>query len=221
MSLLTGPVPWIKLIVGAALFAAGAGTGWYFGGLGPEAKYQAELAKHNADIAADATALATETGKRLKEETAYATQLLAAADQHDKDRAELARIRAATHPGKLRCTANTGSGNAGAPVPGAPSGGAAGGGALPPGGSPSFDPTGSVMTLMDEADDVVEACIALADVASPIPAFLRTVCQYLFDPAFIGPNVSEVDRRQKNLDPLFGCFANHPIRVGKVFLVGG
>lgn len=158
MSLLTGPVPWVKLIAGAVLFAAGAGTGWYFGGLGPEASYQKERAAHQTDIAADATALATETGKRLKEETAYANQLRTAADQHDSDLAELARIRAATRPGKLRCTADTGSSGTGAAVPGAPSGGAAGGGTLPQAGSVSFDPSAKVMAGFDEADDVVEKC---------------------------------------------------------------
>src|SRR5882757_6632372 len=71
----------------------------------------------------------------------------------------------------------------------------------------------------NQPDDVVEACVALADVTSPIPAFLRTVCQYLLDPAFIGADVSEVNRRQKNLDAFFCRFANDPIRVSEVFLV--
>src|SRR6267154_1526204 len=72
----------------------------------------------------------------------------------------------------------------------------------------------------NQPDDVVEAYVALADVASPIPALLRTVCQHLFDPAFIGADVAEVNRRQKNLDAFFCRFANDPIRVSEVFLVG-
>src|SRR5882757_1250785 len=71
----------------------------------------------------------------------------------------------------------------------------------------------------DQPDDVVEARIALANVTSPIPAFLRTVCQHLFDPAFIRADVAEVNRRQKNLDAFFCRFANDPIRVSEVFLV--
>src|ERR1700744_2032411 len=73
----------------------------------------------------------------------------------------------------------------------------------------------------DQPDNVVEACVALANVASPIPAFLRAVGQYLFDPAFIGANVAKVNRRQENLDAFFGRFADDPIRVREIFLVGG
>src|SRR5882724_3841372 len=73
----------------------------------------------------------------------------------------------------------------------------------------------------NQPDDVVEARIALADETSPILAFLRTVCQYLFDPAFIGADVAQVNRRQENLDAFFGRFAYDPIRVGEVFFIRG
>src|SRR5271165_3274207 len=73
----------------------------------------------------------------------------------------------------------------------------------------------------NQPHNVVEARVALAHIASPIPAFLRTVCQDLFYPTFVGADITQVDRSQENLDSLFRGLADYPIRVFKVFFIGG
>ena len=147
---LLGPVPWIRLGLAAVALGAAFGFGWHLGAGRVQGRWNV------ATLAQDAI-VQKQLADNLAKEKGYGRQLQAASDQAVANRAELDRIRALPRAGRLRCT-TTDSANPVPAVPGPPSSATPAGGSLPPAGNSGFDPVPAVMTLADQADDVVEKC---------------------------------------------------------------
>jgi len=69
-------------------------------------------------------------------------------------------------------------------------------------------------------DQVIEVAVTLSDVAAPAAALLRAIRQCFLDPPFVRADVTQVDGGQENLDALLGGFADDPVYVLEVLLVG-
>src|ERR1022692_3670393 len=69
-------------------------------------------------------------------------------------------------------------------------------------------------------NQVIEAGIAIAGILPPGAALRGTVGERLFDPAFIGADVAQVDRREEDLNALLAGFTDDPVGVFEVRLVG-
>src|ERR1039457_6006672 len=79
---------------------------------------------------------------------------------------------------------------------------------------------GWIAIAADQPNQVIEAGIAFAGILPPGAALRGTVGERLFDPAFIGADVAQVDRREEDLYALLAGFTDDPVGVFEVRLVG-
>ena len=79
---------------------------------------------------------------------------------------------------------------------------------------------GWIAIAADQPNQVIEAGIAFAGILPPGAALRGTVGERLFDPAFIGADVAQVDRREEDLNALLAGFTDDPVGVFEVRLVG-
>ena len=70
-----------------------------------------------------------------------------------------------------------------------------------------------------DPDDIVKITIPVANISPPGAALCRTIGERLLDPAFVGSDVTQINRRKEYLDPFFRRLANDPVRVLEVLFV--
>lgn len=137
------PLAFIALV--AAIFFAGRHSG--------AAMVQG---KWNVQKMEDARALADELSRQAKETHRYAEQIATAESERDRNRADLALLRAAPHP-RLVCHSAPSSERPVPSIPGAPPPGSAGHWSVPQGSD--FDPSDRLYSeVADPSDNAIESC---------------------------------------------------------------
>jgi hypothetical protein len=66
---------------------------------------------------------------------------------------------------------------------------------------------------------IVEITVSFAYVSSRVAALFRAVCQRLFDPSFVGVDVPQIDRGQKDLHSFLSSPSNDPVGMCEVLFI--
>src|SRR5437879_1672901 len=56
-----------------------------------------------------------------------------------------------------------------------------------------------ITVASDNPDDVVESAITFPYISPPVASLLRAIGEKFLDPAFLGTDIAEINRRQENL----------------------
>ena len=76
-----------------------------------------------------------------------------------------------------------------------------------------------ITVASDNPDDVVEPAITIPDISPPVVGLLRAIGEKFLDPAFLGTDIAEINRRQENLQPFFLRFSDHPVGVLEILFI--